>query len=495
VAQAIESTGIRRGIVLLAGIAATIFVAVALVPLKPSAQTTSAVNGKIVFVKRDTAPGDHLNDIWVMNADGTNQINLTNTPDVSENQPAFSSDGTKIAFNGPGIENQEGDILSDIWVMDADGTNETNLTNTPDVSESQPTWEPSGAQLAFVRYHSSCDMVPKPPECTTSQPDIFVMDANGSSETNLTKSDAFETSPDWSPDGTKIAFSGVRNRGWEILTMDPDGQNETNLTGDAFDAYDEAPDWSPDSTKVVFMKQSQVGGCCEPWEIWAVNRDGSGDTNLTNHPRDDTYPSWSPDGLEITFSSNRDTSSHQSDIYAMPAPTTLPPPGQTASTATSVDSNLAALAASRLLREANAQTTSPTAVRRLTRDGSSTSPDWGTAPPTSANTCTIEGTASAETIAGTLGADVICARGGNDTVKGLGGNDTLNGQGGNDKVLGGAGKDMVVGNAGADLLYGDGGADTVDSKDTVNGNDSLDGGAGTDTKVSDSTEKSIVNIP
>ena len=375
-AEAIESTGIRRGIVLLAGIAATIFVAVALVPLEPSAQTTSAVNGKIVFVKRDTAPGDHLNDIWVMNADGTNQTNLTNTPNVGEVQPAFSFDGTKIAFNGPGQENEDGDTLSDIWVMNADGSNKTNLTNTPDVSESQPTWAPSGAQLAFVRYHDSvCG--PTRPECTTNQPDIFVMGDNGTNQTNLTDSDAFETSPDWSPDGAKIAFSGVRNRGWEILTMDPDGQNETNLTGDAFDASDEAPDWSPDSTKVVFMKQSQVGGCCEPWEIWAVNRDGSGDTNLTNHPLDDTYPSWSPDGSEITFSSNRDTSSHQSDIYAMPAPTTLPPPGQTASTATSEDGNMAALAASRVLREANAQTTSPTAVRRLTRDGSSTSPDWG----------------------------------------------------------------------------------------------------------------------
>ena len=56
-------------------------------------------------------------------------------------------------------------------------------------------------------------------------------------------------------------------------------------------------------------------------------------------------------------------------------------------------------------------------------------------------------------------------------------------------------KDKVVGNAGADLLYGDGGADTVNSKDMVNGNDSLDGGAGTDTKVTDATEKSIVNFP
>jgi Tol biopolymer transport system component len=126
------------------------------------------------------------------------------------------------------------------------------------------------------------------------------------------------------------------------------------------------------------MKQSQVGGCCEPWEIWAVNRDGSGDTNLTNHPRDDTYPSWSPDGSEITFSSNRNAdASGQSDIYAMPAPTTLPPPSETASNATSEGSSMVALVAGHVLREANAQTTSETVVRRLTRGGSSTAPDWG----------------------------------------------------------------------------------------------------------------------
>jgi dipeptidyl aminopeptidase/acylaminoacyl peptidase len=107
-AQALEGIGMRRAVILLAATAAALFLASILAPKEPSAQTTSAVNGKIVYVKRDTAPGEHLNDIWV---------------------------------------------------MDADGTNQTNLTNTPDVGESQPTWEPSGAQLAFVRYHSSCDMV------------------------------------------------------------------------------------------------------------------------------------------------------------------------------------------------------------------------------------------------------------------------------------------------------------------------------------------------
>jgi len=82
-----------------------------------------------------------------------------------------------------------------------------------------------------------------------------------------------------------------------------------------------------------------------------------------------------------------------------------------------------------------------------------------------------------------------------DTLTGSGANNTLTGGGGDDTERGGAGNDKVVGSGGADFLYGEEGADTVNSKDGVNGNDSLEGGAGTDTKVSDTTEKSIVGFP
>jgi Ca2+-binding RTX toxin-like protein len=82
-----------------------------------------------------------------------------------------------------------------------------------------------------------------------------------------------------------------------------------------------------------------------------------------------------------------------------------------------------------------------------------------------------------------------------DTLTGSSANNTLTGGGGGDTARGGAGNDKVVGSGGADFLYGEDGADAVTSKDGVNGNDSLDGGAGTDTKVTDTTEKSIVNFP
>jgi Ca2+-binding RTX toxin-like protein len=100
-----------------------------------------------------------------------------------------------------------------------------------------------------------------------------------------------------------------------------------------------------------------------------------------------------------------------------------------------------------------------------------------------------------DTLTGSEANNTINGGGGADTLDGLGGADTLTGAGGNDTEHGGLGNDSVVGSGGADSLFGDENDDTVNSKDGVNGNDSLDGGAGTDTKVTDTTEKSIVGFP
>ena len=532
----------RRAIILLGVAMALLFLASALISTETTSAQTTSPEGKIVFVRQGTEPSENCDeqfacdDLWVMDADGSNQTNLTNTPDTNEGQPAWSPDGTKIAFTGPGAPNENGVSLGDVYVMDADGTNRTNLTDTPNRRDYQPSWAPSGEKLTFVREVEG--------RVFSEQPDIFVMDtdpATNDDAINLTQTDESESHPDWSPDGAKIAFSGVRNSGWEIVTMDPDGQNEEILTGDGFDGNDEAPDWSPDGTMVVFMKESQLGGCCEPWEIWAVNRDGSGDTNLTNHPSYDMGPSWSPDGSEITFTSTRNRTEEdpsRTDIFAMAAPITLPPPSQSAATSTMKQGEgVMAFAESTL---------------------------------STGSACTKSGTSAAETLTGTSGADVLCGLGGNDILKGLGGNDTLRGGvgndtlqggvgndtldggtgtdtasysasltavsaslatntatgegsdtflgvenllgsskvdtltgsatnnkltggGGNDTERGGSGNDQVIGSGGADFLSGQDGDDTVNSKDGVNGNDTLSGGLGTDTKITDATERSIVS--
>jgi dipeptidyl aminopeptidase/acylaminoacyl peptidase len=99
--ELVSKMGTRRAIIFLGVSIAVLFLASGLLPTEPSAQTTSP-EGKIVFVRPGTEPSDCFGnpcaDIWVMDADGTNQTNLTNTPDTNEGQPAWSSDGTRIAF-------------------------------------------------------------------------------------------------------------------------------------------------------------------------------------------------------------------------------------------------------------------------------------------------------------------------------------------------------------------------------------------------------------
>lgn len=278
-----------------------------------------AGDGRIAYVVSDCCGAE----IWVVNPDGTDARNITNTPDALEYDPSWSPDGTKIVYTR---FDDEFDFESDIWVMDADGSNQTRLTTSTD-PEFQADWSPDGSQLVYAAYTEG--------EVITSQADLFVMNADGSNPTNVTAGqDTDEIDPAWSPDGDRIVFAGVRvapegGGYWEIVTMDPDGSNQTPLTVAHEPGYeDRYPNWSPDGEMIVWMAQENEP-CCGTWDVWAMNEDGSGQTNLTGDvPGTDWFPSWSPDGQWIIFTSYRD--SQFGDVYAMPAPTELPPPAAAA---------------------------------------------------------------------------------------------------------------------------------------------------------------------
>jgi hypothetical protein len=127
------------------------------------------------------------------------------------------------------------------------------------------------------------------------------MNSDGSNQKRLTNN-AAAGDPNWSPDGSKIAFSTDRDNGKaDIYVMNSDGSNQKRLTNNA--ANDYMPDWSPDGSKIAFATHRN-SGCCE--EIYVMNAaDGSGQTNLSNNPAQDLNPSWSPDGTKIAFYSQR----------------------------------------------------------------------------------------------------------------------------------------------------------------------------------------------
>jgi hypothetical protein len=275
------------------------------IPVVP-ALADIAPNGQIVFDEDLCCEYD----IWVVNADGTGLTNLTNTPDTMEIDPTWSPDGTRLSFT------RLGETGGDIWVMNADGGGQINLTNS-EQSEFLADWSPDGAQLVFVRE--------VPGQVISTQFDIFTMNADGTNQVNITNADTDELEPAWSPVGDRIAFAAVRNGDWEIVSTDTSGGNEVTLT--VTTQEDRSPQWSPTGSMIVWMSQFDEP-CCGDWEIWAMNADGSGATNLTENPAGDWFPSWSPDGTLILFESFRD--SNFGELFTMPAPTELPPAATTA---------------------------------------------------------------------------------------------------------------------------------------------------------------------
>ncbi|HDR3890873.1 TPA: PD40 domain-containing protein, partial [Bacillus cereus] len=93
--------------------------------------------------------------------------------------------------------------------------------------------------------------------------------------------------PSWSPDGQKIAFTSFRDGNPEIYVMNTDGSNQTRITNSPGNNID--PSWSPDGQKIAFTSTRDGNG-----EIYVMNTDGSNQTNITNNPASDNEPSWSP---------------------------------------------------------------------------------------------------------------------------------------------------------------------------------------------------------
>jgi dipeptidyl aminopeptidase/acylaminoacyl peptidase len=232
---------------------------------------------------------EFLRGIWVMNADGSAKKMLTSGTLTDEN-PAWSADGQKVAFSRNG----------DIWTMAADGTGQKNLTNNPENSERDPAYAPNG-RIAYTRI--GCDVPRGGGSC------VYAMNADGSAQTNLTPRspipgcgpnyDNYSTSkePVFSPDGSRIAFSGSlicpNTIGSDIWVMNADGSAKTNLINDN-GTSDIQPAFSPDGQKIAFVSNRDGDA-----DIYAMNAaNGSGIMPITTNTTQDTDPDWAP--LDVT---------------------------------------------------------------------------------------------------------------------------------------------------------------------------------------------------
>ena len=198
----------------------------------------------------------------------------------------ITCEGSRLPIGGT-------DTNVEVFTINPDGTGERTLTDFIG-RDGDPSYSPDGTKIAFESFRSGFS-------------ELWTMNADGTGLTQLTSNGAPEDrGSSWSPDGSRIVYhttefpvpAGPGHSSFEIMIINSDGTGKTRLTENLF--QDTLPSWSPDGTQITFFSTRDGDG-----EIYVMNVDGSNVTRRTNSPGEDAHPMWSPDGTRITFHTRR----------------------------------------------------------------------------------------------------------------------------------------------------------------------------------------------
>ena len=270
-------------------------------------------DGKIAFTSWREGAGD----VWIMNADGSDPVNLTQGRHGRCVRPAWSPAGTKIAY----LAFSDDPDIGDVWVMDADGGNSQQMGSLTNPRNDDLVWAEDGSLIYFIKY-------------LTGRYEVFVVALDGSGSSLMDWREAawiVKGSLDnrgLSPDGTKLAdvvlqdsegdaylylaifapgevpqpseqIEDLLNRiDFRVIPLPDLPYQQAELEPGQFRPATPGPTWSPDSMKIAFSADNEQGD----QEVWVVDIDGSNLVNLTNGLGGD-YPAWQPVSPSVTATS------------------------------------------------------------------------------------------------------------------------------------------------------------------------------------------------
>lgn len=236
-------------------------------------------NGRIAFAR--DFPDLGASYIYSVTPSGKGLKRLTE--EGSDWGPEWSPDGTKIIYDGK----WEGDEHLHIYIMDADGSNEQRLTDSP-WDESSGAWSPDGEWIVFTSARD---------DEHHSLNEVYKMRPNGTEVTRLTNNMKQEYIPGWSPNSKRIVYYSDD----KVRVMNADGSRKRTVSGSQITS---SPDWRPTGGRIVYAAFDYTHEEQFQEDLWTVRPDGTKKRRLTRRKGADQSPSWSPNGEKIAYAKN-----------------------------------------------------------------------------------------------------------------------------------------------------------------------------------------------
>jgi len=259
-------------------------------------------NGVISYCYQPKIPSLGIPQIYCINSDGTNNRRIIDAT-IGLSHQDWSRDTTKFAAVGY----VDAYTTWSIFKFNSDGTGFIRLTNVNNVWDSDPVWSPDMSKISFTRIYPNQNM----------KREIWIMNSDGSGQ-HFTGIDGWNAK--WSKNGSGFVYcSNINSNNFDIYLCDTNGTCSQKLTNTATDEM--CPDFSPDGTEIAYTTgSSSVTSSCE---IYKMKSDGTNVRRLTNNNSFDYSPKWSPDGAKLAFVSDMHEA-NEPEIYIMDTSGTNP---------------------------------------------------------------------------------------------------------------------------------------------------------------------------